>query len=185
MDYASRRWALNGWRPVLLLAIGLTVLKELALHSLAWLFGWNCFWIRFGYASADSDAIVAIAPVIPVAHSIAPSVGCLRVGWLLPVVFIGISLISGATFQHAERRRLLAMWLIVPMALALGFLRTLGVVAYNHAAWPFSYYGLDVPFPVDIMYDFAFVGIFLIDVGFLLWAIALGRRITRGWGAAG
>ena len=167
---------------MLLLAIGLNVLKELVLRGSAWLFDWTCFWPSFGYANPDVN--VALHPVIPVATSIAQSSGCLNAGWLLPVVFLGIALSIGVAFQHTERRRLRAAWTIVPLAFGLAFLRMLAVIAYYSATWPFTYYHLEVPFPVTLMEEYALGGIFLIDVGFLLWGIALGRRITRGRRAA-
>ena len=73
MDYALRRWALTSLGSMLLLAIGLNLLKELALRGSAWLFDWTCFWPSFGYAAPD--VYVALHPVIPVAHSIAQSEG--------------------------------------------------------------------------------------------------------------
>lgn len=180
MDHAPQRWALNGWIPMLLLAVGLVALKDLAIHGLAWLYDWTCFWVRFGYP--DPELYLTVLPVIPVAHQIAPSPGCLNAGWfLLPVVFLGIALTAGVASQHNERRRLRrVVWIIVPLTFGLLFLRTLAVVAYNHSWWPFTYYHIEVPFPVTVMNEYTLGGIFLIDVGFLLWAIAMGRRITRG-----
>ena len=183
MDYAPRRWALNSLGSMLLLAIGLNMLKELALRSWAWLFDWTCFWPSFGYSAPE--VYVALHPVIPVAHSIAQSEGCLNARLLLPVVLLGIALMTGVAFQHTERRRLRAVWIIVPLAFGLAFLRTLAVVAYDSATWPFTYYRLEVPFPFTVMNEYALGGIFLIDVGFLLWGIALGRRISHGRRAAG
>ncbi len=170
-------------RSTLLLAIGLAVLKDLALRGLAWLFDWTCFWPRFGFP--DPDVNVAHLPVIPVAHSIAQSSGCLNARWLAPVVFLGIALTIGAAFHFTARSRLWAVWVIMPLTIGLAFLRTLGVVAYNHASWPFTYYRLEVPFPFTVMNEYALGGIFLIDVGFLLWGITLGKRITREGRATG
>ncbi len=189
MDYASRRWALNGWRPVLLLAIGLNVLLELALRGIEWLLDWTCFWPRFwprlGYV--EPEVYVAHLPVIPVAHSTAPSQGCVETAWLLPVVFLGIAFTMGAAFPPTGRFRLRAFWAIIPLAVGLGFLRVVAIIAFGNATWPLTHY-LRVDFPVasgTFFYWFDPIGVLTIDLGLLLFGIALGRRITRGQRAVG
>ncbi len=184
MDHAPRRWVLNGLRPMLLPAIGLNLLLELALRVIERLLDWTCFWPRFWprLGSEDAEAYVALLPVMPVANLVVASEGCVETAWLLPVAFLGIALTIGAAFAPTGRFRLRAICPILALTVGLGFMRTVVVIAFSDATWPLTYY-LRVDFPTAIdtfLYWSEPVGILIIDLGFLLWAIALGRRIARG-----
>ena len=184
MDYAPRPWASNSFKQTLLLAIGLNLLMELALRGIEWLFDWTCFWPRFwprlGYA--ELDVYVARLPVVPTADLVVASEGCVETAWLLPVVFIGIALTIGAAFPLTRSFKLLAICAIIALAVGLGFLRTLAVIAFSDFTWPLTHFlRLDFPTVIDtLLYRLEPVGIIAIDLGFLLWGIALGRRIRRG-----
>lgn len=183
MEYAPRRWAPISLKAMLLLAMGLNLSLELALRGIEWLLDWTCFWPRFwprlGYV--ETEAYVSPFPVIPVAHSIAPSQGCVETAWLLPVVFFGIALTIGAAISPTSRFGLLAICAIIALAVGLGFLRTLAVVAFSNSAWPLTHYlRIDFPTAVDtIMYRLEPIGVIAIDLGLLLCGIALGERVTR------
>ncbi len=183
MDYAQRRWAPISLKAMLLLAMVLNLSLELALRGIEWLLDWTCFWPRFwprlGYV--EPEAYVVAFPVIPVAHSIAPSQGCVETAWLLPVVFFGIALTIGAAISPSGRLGLLAISAIIALAVGLGFLRTLAVVAFSNSTWPLTHY-LRIDFPTAVgtlIYWLEPIGVIAIDLGFLLCGIALGKRVTR------
>ncbi len=184
MVYAQRRWALNGLRPMLVLAMGLNLSLELTLRGIEWLLDWTCFWPRFWprLGSLEAEVYVAHLPVTPVAHMIAPSQGCVETAWLLPVVFFGIALTIGSAISPSGRLGLLAICAIIALAVGLGFLRTLAVIAFSNSTWPLTQFlRIDFPTAVDtIIYRLEPVGVIAIDLGILLCGIVLGRRVTRG-----
>ena len=185
MDHAPRHWwILNSLKSMFILAIGLNVLLELALRGVEWLFDWTCFgprfWPRLGYV--ESEVYAARLPVTPVANSVAPSQGCVEAAWLLPVVFLGIALTVGAAFPTTGRFRMRAFWAIIPLAVGLGTLRVMAIIAFSNSTRPLTHYlRVDFPSAIDTFFFwFDPIGVLIIDLGLLLLGIALGRRIARG-----
>ena len=92
--------------------------------------------------------------------------------WTLQTVHVGFLSLALATGQYLEKRMVQGVLIIILQALGLAVLRALTVVVYNHGI-------LHVPIDIDAE-TLHQVGGIVIDVGFLLVGVALGKRFTRG-----
>ena len=92
--------------------------------------------------------------------------------WTLQTIHVGFLGLALATGQYLESRAVQGVLIIILQALGLAVLRTLTIVVYNHAI-------LYVPIDIDAE-TLHQVGGIVIDMGFLLVGVALGKRLTRG-----